>query len=259
VNPLKHLAGLWHMASCIGLRTALQSLAQRASGHDYMTVTLQGTAFRIPANASQFNYYRDAVANLKKLVEAVEGDEVRTIVDVGANLGHFSALALARWPNAKVFAFEPAPAMARQIEQALGSRVTLVREALCDTDGVIRDFFINDHSHATNSLLKENVERFNPDTRNVAVRTATLDGFCARCGLERIDVLKVDIQGAESAFLRGARRMIRNTGCALVEASFLDPDPVIVAQTLDAAFARRRVINLVLSGADIVYDRPRSL
>lgn len=247
------------MASGIGVRTALHCLAQRARGHDYMTATLQGAALKIPVNASHFDYFRDAVAKLKKLVDAVEGDEVRTIVDVGANLGHFAALALARWPNAKVFAFEPAPAMARQIEEAMGSRVTLVREALCDTDGVIRDFFINDHSHATNSLLKESVERFNPDARNLAVRTATLDGFCARYGLERIDVLKVDIQGAESAFLRGAGRMIRNTGCALVEASFLDPNPVIVSQTLDAAFARRRVINLVLSGADIAYDRPRSL
>jgi FkbM family methyltransferase len=259
VDPLKHLAGLWHMANGIGVRTALHCVAQRAGGRDYMTATLHGAAFRIPVNASQFDYYRDAIANLKKLVDAVEGDEVRTIVDVGANLGHFAALALARWPKAKVFAFEPTPAMAGQIEQALGSRVTLVREALCDTDGVIRDFFINHHSHATNSLLKENVERFNPGTRSVAVRTATLDGFCARGGLERIDVLKVDIQGAESAFLRGARRMIRNTGCALVEASFLDPDPVSVSQTLDAAFERRRVINLVLSGADIAYDRPRSL
>src|ERR1700733_7692971 len=108
------------MASGIGVRTALHSLAQRASGHDYMTATLQGAVFRIPANASEFNYYRDAIANLKKLVDAVEGDEVKTIVDVGANLGHFSALALARWPKANVFAFEPAPAMARQIEQALG-------------------------------------------------------------------------------------------------------------------------------------------
>ena len=51
--------------------------------------------------------------------------------------------------------------------------------------------------------------------------------------------------------------MIRQTRCALVEASFLDPDPMLVSRILDEVFARRRVVDFVLSGADIAYDQPR--
>ena len=44
---------------------------------------------------------------------------------------------------------------------------------------------------------------------SVQVEAVTLDGFVERAGLDRLDLVKLDIEGAELSALQGARETIR--------------------------------------------------
>jgi hypothetical protein len=50
----------------------------------------------------------------------------------------------------------------------------------------------------------------------VEIPVTTLDQFCAKNGVERIDILKMDIQGAELPALRGASRLLREGRIGLI-------------------------------------------
>jgi hypothetical protein len=44
--------------------------------------------------------------------------------------------------------------------------------------------------------------------RSVRVPTTTFDAFAARAGLGRVDLLKIDVEGAEALVLRGMERTL---------------------------------------------------
>jgi hypothetical protein len=58
----------------------------------------------------------------------------------------------------------------------------------------------------------------------------TLDDLCE--DIEHIDVLKVDIQGAEHLLLAGGRRTIARVRTLLIEVSLVDPNPHRVLEEL---------------------------
>ena len=138
--------------------------------------------------------------------------EGATILDVGANVGSYTML-LARWvgDGGHVYAFEPAAASRAGLERhlhinGLSGRVTVRPEAITDRTGTAA--FLDAGTHGDNRL----VPAATADTTSVPA--LTLDDFCEA---QRIapDVIKIDIEGAELAALRGARRTIAARGPAL--------------------------------------------
>lgn len=81
----------------------------------------------------------------------------RNILDVGANIGLYSIRFAKRFPNARVFAFEPMPISHAFLQRnvaanAVGSRVTTFNYGLSETGGVV-EFFISPAA-GTNASLK---------------------------------------------------------------------------------------------------------
>jgi FkbM family methyltransferase len=144
-------------------------------------------------------------------------------LDVGANVGAYAVL-LGQWVGAsgRVYAFEPSPVAFRGLVRhiALNAQdgvVTPVAAAVADRDGT-GDLIVADT--AGESRLADGVER----GRTMSVPTVRIDSFCAREGL-RPSFIKIDVEGAELAVLRGARETIRRGGDAL--ALFLELHPSI--------------------------------
>lgn len=68
------------------------------------------------------------------------------------------------------------------------------------------EIYIFDEGAGTNSLYRRrgfHVEQRQTET----IRLDTLDGYCDRAGVERIDLLKMDVEGHELVVLKGAARM----------------------------------------------------
>jgi FkbM family methyltransferase len=129
------------------------------------------------------------------------------LIDVGANIGAYSALLSAICPQARIFAFEPSPDTAAVLRLNLRSseatNVMVESTAVADFDGSSE--FVNRSSGSVlNRLTLE------PEAGvTISVATTTLDSFAAVHGIDRIDFIKIDVEGAEPLVLRGACRLMR--------------------------------------------------
>lgn len=136
------------------------------------------------------------------------------IFDVGANKGDTAADYLSLFPGASVHCFEPFPDTLDLLGQrfAGNKHITIVPKAVSTEIGTTA-FFVN-HSSATNSLLPQAAEdsRFYLEETKpkgeITVETINLDSYCDSNGVERVHVLKLDIQGGELMAIGGAERML---------------------------------------------------
>ena len=138
--------------------------------------------------------------------------EGATVFDIGANVGCYTLL-FARWVGGtgRVYAFEPAAASRAGLERhlsinGLAGRVTVRPEAVSDRSGTAT--FLDAGTHGDNRLVPGGTA----DTTSVP--SVSIDEFCAANGIVP-DIIKIDIEGAELAALRGARGTIAGRGAAL--------------------------------------------
>lgn len=132
-----------------------------------------------------------------------------TALDVGANVGAYTVL-FGIWvgERGRVFAFEPATGARAGLEEhialnGLGGRVQVQPDAVSDRVGSAG--FVSEGAQGTNHLVWRGAVS---DTESaVAVPTITIDAFCEQRTL-RPKLIKIDVEGAELAVLRGARRTI---------------------------------------------------
>jgi FkbM family methyltransferase len=145
--------------------------------------------------------FHDPYLDQKSLLQ---GREVRMVFDVGANVGQTARVYRDLFPGALIHSFEPYEESYRALAEACRgcARLRPHQLAIADVTGS-RPFFSDTRDSRWDTLVGEagGVTGF---TRPTEVRTTTLDDFCAAEGVREIQVLKMDIQGAELMALRGA-------------------------------------------------------
>ena len=127
-----------------------------------------------------------------------------SFVDVGANWGYFTLLAAERvGPRGRVAAFEPHPQLFAQLEENVERNkltwVTSRRVAIADREGDVElTGFAEDSRNRGVSRITAGVNSGGTVYRVPAgVLAAQLDGL----GIDRVDLLKIDIEGAEAFVL----------------------------------------------------------
>ena len=133
----------------------------------------------------------------------------KTVFDVGAAIGDWTELALAADPGLVVHCFEPTSRrFARLRDRDLGDRAVLNNLALGDHPSQATIYY--NASGGSNSLFPQryNGQAYQPgDVETVSV--STIDRYCEERDIERVDFIKMDIEGYEMAAIRGAERMLR--------------------------------------------------
>lgn len=132
---------------------------------------------------------------------------MRTL-DVGANFGYFSVLtAHLAGPQGRVWAFEPTRGFRARLEEhlrlnGLEERVRVFPFGLSDRDSRL-PISIGDSSATLHPVEGGQVE----EVEQILLRP--LDSLAAAEGIEGVDLVKVDIDGHEPAFLAGATQLLR--------------------------------------------------
>jgi FkbM family methyltransferase len=143
------------------------------------------------------------------LLKAAAGAHV--IFDVGANIGFYSlSWAAGLAPGGTIHAFEPVPAtfdrLCRNVElNALGDKVRTSNFALGSEKSTVT-IFLPAFSGSSASSLKN----LHPEEESVQVEAAVerLDEYFLACGLDRLDFMKIDVEGAELLVLQGGRETL---------------------------------------------------
>jgi FkbM family methyltransferase len=227
--------------------------AELATGRPTVRFTDRGRSYWMPRDAATIHHLTSSITSLRRLASYVDSGDTR-IVDVGAHSGLFATFAAERAPAARVTVVEPDPSLAPVIQQNLihHSNWELVQKAVAAKTGRIR-FFRNSASTQTSSLLISALGGLGGPVTEVEVDATTLDDLL--CDDEHIDVLKIDVQGAEHLVLRGASNSLKRVRTLLIEVSLLDPEAGEVLMTLRQEFGDPERVNPVFVGADLAYRR----
>jgi FkbM family methyltransferase len=127
-----------------------------------------------------------------------------TVVDIGANIGvytrYFSGLA---GPSGSVHAFEPAPPNFKRLQENAGhlANARLNHAAVGDRRGIIK-LYVSDELNVDHRTFDSGDGRSSIDVPVVCLDEYFPPG-------QRVDLLKIDVQGYELSVLQGAERILK--------------------------------------------------
>lgn len=169
------------------------------------------------------------------LDRALDPAAVRVVFDVGARDCTESADFARAYPAATVFAFECNPATLPQCRAAAAvePRIVLTEQAASNQSGRLAFFPTNPERTRTGvaagnpgaSSLFEATGAYPEEAYvqdRVEVDAIRLDQFCAARGIHEIDVLWMDVQGAEEMVLRGLGALLARVKFIHLEAEFFE-------------------------------------
>ncbi len=181
------------------------------------------------------------------------------VLDVGANTGFYTLLAVSAAAGNAVVAFEPLPSVLELLhrnvcDNGVHERVRLIRCAISDRNGRA-DLLIPIADHGLVETSASLVRDFKPaHSETLPVLSRTLDRVTFRPSLirRRVTIIKVDVEGHEAAVLAGARWTIARHRPVI----FIEVLPRADVAALTGFLHRRRYadVRLLPDGPPLVRD-----
>jgi FkbM family methyltransferase len=172
------------------------------------TVTRKNINYRLDISDYQnwliyFGIKTDEPKDLLKLIQPGN-----TVIDIGSNIGQTSMnIAKICGNNGLVFGFEPDPVnFNRAIENLNLNSFTNIKYynvGLGDKKGVLH-LKINTPSNRGGNRIDKNGD----NNSHIKVPIETLDTFTMNENLQKVDLIKIDVEGFETEVLKGAEKMI---------------------------------------------------
>lgn len=271
VRTVIHRLGLWRglLQECRGVTGEDQAILTKSFRAALPTLTSEpgqwrepqliadahiavkgGFAFFIRARTDDLGHIRQTTH--RKLLASVAPHlpEGGIAIDAGSNIGIFTAnFARAVGPTGRVIAVEMMPETATSLKQTISlnnlHNVELVEMALSDVAGQELKIGMPDDSHFGQASIVRNLSS---EGRSISVKTTTLDDITA--GIERCNVIKMDLEGAEAVALMGAKRTLQITDAILYEVS---PDD----DRLDTVFAENGFSVRRIDGLNKLAEKAR--
>jgi FkbM family methyltransferase len=139
-----------------------------------------------------------------------------TFIDIGANVGYYTLLASKIITKGEIYSFEPElenyQRLNKNIELNNLKNVTAVRKACTDKNGMISFSVAGDDNKGMSSIFM--LEGFLSHTQEA--ETVTLDQFVIDNSITKIDLIKMDIEGAELIALKGMANVLQKLKPAML-------------------------------------------
>lgn len=162
--------------------------------------------------------------NKLNLIEHLIGKKNFTIIESGAKRGSDTVKFAKKWPNAKIFSFEPYPSYFKKLQKKTKKydNVSIFPFALNTFEGTvslnISSFFSGSHS-----LLKNNKNMPWQYTRKIEVPCVELDRWAKQNEIAA-DFLWLDLEGLELTILQSSPKIVAEAKVIHVETNlYFDP------------------------------------
>lgn len=142
------------------------------------------------------------------------------VFDVGAHIGAYSAAVLERLPSARVLAFEPSEDAFRELERRIGARAQVFNIGLSNENGSAVLYSDRALSPIASLFERELDHSAIAMSRQETVGLRKLDDFCQEHNIERIDLLKLDVEGNELKVLDGAEKLLSGGAIDVIQFEF---------------------------------------
>jgi FkbM family methyltransferase len=145
-------------------------------------------------------------------------------LDIGAHHGYYTLLASRKvGPTGLVLAVEPSPRERKRLRLHLQinrcKNVRIEVRALGEAEGTASLYLVQGTETGCNSLRRPDVDQ---RTESVTVQVECLDRVLQDHQIERVDFIKMDVEGAELSVLKGAQELLNRR-----------PRPVILSEVQD--------------------------
>jgi FkbM family methyltransferase len=191
----------------------IRLLADLSARKPYVAVRIRATRRVIRARRGSSDLRVVLQVYAKGEIDPPVPVEAARILDAGSNVGITVGAFMDRFPDARILALEPDPEnIAAFRENITDDRVLLVEAGLWDADGTLN--IANPESASWARQVEASTEA-HPGT----IAAHTLDTLAARAGVDRFDILKIDIEGAETRiFVDTFRHHFEDARMVFVEA-----------------------------------------
>ena len=195
--------------SCRKLNSFLLRLAIRGLGvMNYENDSLSGEAWLIT------KFLRKKIGNIEKPV----------LFDVGANEGNYAASLCSTFPNGTVYCFEPHPkTFQKLLETTNHLAVEPVNIALGESCGSRQLFdYAGENGGSQHATVVPQVlqKLHGGEATAIEVVETTIDKFCEENEIDRINFLKIDVEGNEYSCLCGAKKMLASCRIGIIQFEF---------------------------------------
>lgn len=177
---------------------------------------------RLCADAHEEEVITKDSYSLRALLERDKGIEY--IVDIGANIGAFSVFAHQLFPDAKIISCEPEPVMMSFVKENTENQLIYVQKAIVG-DPWAREVQFNickwQGNHHVDGVFNKEVycqpEVGSEILHSITVTATTLKAVLEENKFPRIDLLKIDTEGAEPQILQSMKSWLKNVRHIMIE------------------------------------------
>jgi len=133
----------------------------------------------------------------------------KVCLDIGANKGNYASAIHAKNPSCRLICFEPNPQL---IDEIKSNGINEVYNCAVGKENGSIPLFINTANSTQSSTYRQG-----QDMNKIDVDIITLDNFANNNGIDHIDFVKIDTEGAELDVLKGARNLLLNRRIDIIQ------------------------------------------
>lgn len=161
----------------------------------------EGAARSAPFEILNFGRYEPEDESMTYLL-VQNGD---TILDIGANIGWYTINLAKRFPNSKIYSFEPIPPtfelLTKNVQRNKLDNVTLIHSGLSDKEEKKDLYYFRGGSSVASIVNFVN----NPNAQKVTCKFNTIDRLVSELNISSVNFIKCDVEGSELLVLSGAK------------------------------------------------------
>jgi FkbM family methyltransferase len=143
-------------------------------------------------------------------IQGIHGSDAELVLfDVGANVGDYSKELTRRFPNSSIYSFEPSNYSFKELKRGCDF-AKCYNFGFSDKEQEV-PLYGKENGGRMSSVYNRNLEHFGDRMAKLEVISLkTLDRFIEAEGINRIDLLKLDVEGHEIKVLQGVKENLKN-------------------------------------------------